>query len=115
MPHVKSGKLRALAVAGRKHSTQLPDLPTIAEAANLPDYEAVAWQGIVAPAGTPANIIQRLNDAFNKVQAMPVVHERLKQLGFEPVGGSPDAFRQYLVADIAKWKKVAREENIKAE
>ena len=115
MPHVKSGKLRALAVAGRKHSTQLPDLPTIAEAANLPDYEAVAWQGIVAPAGTPAHIIQRVNDAFNKVQAMPAVNERMKQLGFEPVGGSPDAFRQYLAADIAKWKKVARDENIKAE
>ena len=115
MPHVKSGKLRALAVAGRKHSPQVPDLPTIAEAANLPDYEAVAWQGIVAPAGTPAHIIQRVNDAFNKVQAMPAVIERMKQLGFETVGGSSNAFRQYLAADIAKWKKVARDENIKAE
>ena len=115
MPHVKAGKLRALAVAGRRRSAQLPELPTIADAGGLADYEAVAWQGIVVPAGTPGPVVQRLNDAFNKVQADPAVSERLRKMGFELVGGSSEAFRQYLAADVAKWKKVAKDNNIKAD
>ncbi|MGE0800612.1 MAG: Bug family tripartite tricarboxylate transporter substrate binding protein [Lautropia sp.] len=115
VPHVKTGKLRALAVAGARRSAQLPDLPTIAQAAKLPDYDAVAWQGIVVPAATPAPIVQRLNDAFNRAQTTPAISERLKTMGFELVGGSADAFRQFLAADVAKWKQVAKENNIKAD
>lgn len=115
MPHIKAGKLRALAVGGPKRSSALPDLPTIAEAAQLPDYEAVAWQGIVAPAGTPAAVVRRVNDAFAKVHATPAIAERLGGMGFELAGGSPESFRQFLEADIAKWKKVVRDNNIKAD
>jgi tripartite-type tricarboxylate transporter receptor subunit TctC len=112
MQHIKAGKLRALAVAGRKRSRDLPELPTIAEAAQLPDYEAVAWQGIVAPAATPPAIVRRVNEAFAKVHATPAVAERLTALGFDLVGGTPESFRQFLEADIAKWKKVVRDNKI---
>ena len=115
MPQVKAGKLRAIAVAGRKRSSQLPELPTISETTNLADYDAVAWQGIVVPVGTPASVVQRLNSAFNNVQSNPAVVARLTGMGFELVGGSPEAFRQYMAADVAKWKKVAKDYNITAE
>ena len=115
MPQVKAGKLRAIAVAGRKRSSQLPELPTISETTNLADYDAVAWQGIVVPVGTPASVVQRLNSAFNNVQSNPAVVARLTGMGFELVGGSPEAFRQYMAADVGKWKKVAKDYNITAE
>ena len=112
MPHVKSGKLRALAVAGTKRSPDYPDLPTIAEAGGLPGYAAVAWQGIAGPAGLPVAITQRINDALRFVQAQAAVQERLAAAALTPVGGSPEEFAAYIRDEIAKWDKVAREYKI---
>ena len=115
MPHVKAGKLRALAVGSARRSGEYPELPTIAEAAGLPDFEAVAWQGFVVPRGTPQAAVEKLNAAVNRVQADPAMAEKLRSMGLIPVGGSPDDFRRYVTADMAKWVKVARENNIRAE
>ncbi len=115
MPHVKAGKLRALAVGSANRSSDYPDLPTIAEAANLPDFEAVAWQGFAVPRGTPAAVIDKLNSTMNRLQTAPATAERLRSMGFTLVGGSAEAFRRYIAADLAKWVKVARDNNIRAE
>jgi tripartite-type tricarboxylate transporter receptor subunit TctC len=109
MPQVMTGKLRALAVGGARRSPEYPDIPTVAEAGNLPGYEAVAWQGIAAPAGTPSPIVKRLNEAFLKVQGEPEVRKRLATAGLTPVGGSPDNFYKYIRSEIAKWSKVAKD------
>lgn len=109
MPQVKAGKLRALGVGGARRSPEYPDIPTVAEAGNLPGYEAVAWQGMAAPAGTPPPIVRRLNEAFQKVQADPEVRKRLAAAGLTPVGGSPDDFGKYIRSEIAKWSKVAKD------
>jgi tripartite-type tricarboxylate transporter receptor subunit TctC len=109
MPQVKAGKLRALAVGGARRSPEYPDIPTVAEAGSLPGYEAVAWQGIAAPAGTPSPIVKRLHEAFLKVQADPEVRTRLATAGLTPVDGSPDDFGKYIRSEIAKWSKVAKD------
>jgi tripartite-type tricarboxylate transporter receptor subunit TctC len=109
MPHVKAGKLRVLAVGGSRRSPAHLGIPTVAEAGNLPGYEAAAWQGIVGPAGLPSPIVKRLNEAFRRVQADPQVRERLNAAGLTPVGGSPDEFGTYIRGEIAKWSKVARD------
>lgn len=109
MPQVKAGKLRVLAVGGARRSPAYPDVPTVAEAGNLPGYEAAAWQGIVGPAGLPSPIVKRLNEAFRRVQADPQVRQRLNAAGLTPVDGSPDEFGTYIRSEIAKWSKVARD------
>ncbi len=109
MPQVKAGKLRALAVGGALRSPAYPDLPTVAEAANLPGYEAAAWQGIVGPAGMPSAIVKRLNEAFRHVQDDPQVRRRLTAAGLTPVGGSPDEFGRYIRSELVKWTQVARD------
>ena len=114
MPHVQSGKLRALAVATAKRSANAPDLPTIAEGA-LPGFEATAWQGLVGPAGMPPDVVRRLNDAFNKVMAMPAVREKLIGGGLDPVGGTPEQFGRFIGTEIAQWTKIAKDVGAKAE
>jgi len=114
MPHVATGKLRALAVAGPQRSPNAPALPTMAEA-GLAGFDATAWQGVVGPAGLPAEVVRRLNDAFNKVMAMPEVRAKLVGGGVDPVGGSPEAFGNFIRAEIAKWSKIARDVGARAE
>ena len=114
MPHVQSGKLRALAVATPKRSPNAPDLPTIAET-GLAGYDATAWQGLVGPAGMPLDVVKRLNEAFNKVMAMPAVREKLVGGGLEPVGGTPEQFGRFIGSEIAKWAKIAKDVGAKAE
>ena len=109
MPQVKAGKLRALGVGGLARSAEYPDIPTIAEAGNLPGFEAVAWQGIAVPAGTPAEAVKRLNEAFMKAQATPAVRDKLVAAGLSPVGGTPEDFGRYIRSEIAKWSKVAKD------
>jgi len=113
MPHVASGKLRALAVATPKRSVNAPDLPTIGE--SLAGFEATAWQGLVGPAGMPADVVRKLNDAFNKVMAMPDVKAKLAGGGLEVVGGTPDEFARFNASEIAKWTKIARDVGAKAD
>lgn len=110
LPHVKSGKLRAIAVTGSKRLVGMPDLPTVAE--TLPGYEAVSWGGVMVPAGTPRDIVMRLNSEINRILKMPDVVEKLEGLGAIIVGSTPEEFDQYVKDEIAKWGKVARDNNI---
>lgn len=103
-PLVKAGKLRALAVMSNKRLAAAPDLPTIAEAASVP-LEVGTWNVVVAPAGTPKAVVQRLNAAFNEVLARPAVVERLSRLGISPVADStPASTAQAIASEIAKWR-----------
>lgn len=114
MPHVATGKLRALAVATPKRSPNAPELPTIAES-GVAGFDATAWQGVVGPAGMPADVVTRLNEAFNKVMAMPAVRDKLVGGGLEPVGGTPAEFGRFIASEIAKWTKTAKDVGAKAE
>jgi tripartite-type tricarboxylate transporter receptor subunit TctC len=107
LPHVKGGKLRALAVTSAKRSPGVPDLPTIAEVA-VPGYEVTSWNGFLAPAGTPDAAIKRLNASFNKVLSDPAMRERLIQMGYEPVGGAPELFSAHIAAETKKWGPVIK-------
>ena len=114
IPHVKTGKVRPVAVTTEKRSLAMPDLPTIAEA-GVKGYEAATWYGLLAPAGTPRAVIDRLHDETVKILAAPESRKRLTDLGFEPVGNTPAEFAAYIRSEIAKWGKVIREAGIKAE
>lgn len=114
MPHIKAGKLRPLAVTGAQRSPATPDVPTIAEA-GYPGFEASAWYGVLAPAGTPKAIVSRLNAEILRVLKIPEVKERLENVGFELVGGTPDAFATYIRSEIEKWARVVKASGIKAE
>ncbi|MFO1199208.1 MAG: tripartite tricarboxylate transporter substrate binding protein [Burkholderiaceae bacterium] len=111
-PHVRTGKLRAIAVTSRKRIPSLADVPTVAEG-GVPGFEAVSWGGVMATAGTPPDVVARLNAEFNRILKMPDVAAKLESLGAEIVGGTPDEFATYLKAEIAKWGKVARDNNVK--
>ena len=108
LPFVESGKLRAIATTGAKRSLGMPDLPTIAES-GVPGYDVTSWNGVLAPAGTPANVIARLNAAFNKVLADPEMRSRLLKIGYEPVGGPPERFSQKIENETRKWGPVIKE------
>src|ERR1019366_3121526 len=103
---------RAIAVTSAKRIPSLPDLPTVAES-GLPGYEAVSWGGVMAPTGTPPEIINRLNAEINRILRLPDVADKLSSFGAVIVGSTPDEFAAYLKAEIAKWGKVARDNNIK--
>jgi len=112
LPFVKSGRLKAIAVTSAKRSSLFPDLPTVAEA-GLPGYEATSWNGIVVPAGTPAPIVARLNSEINKILAAPDMRAKLADLGYEPIGGTPEEFGAYMTREEAKWGKVVKASNLK--
>ena len=105
LPHIKSGKIVPLAVGGAKRSALLPELPTIAEAANLPGFEVSAWMGLFAPAGTPSAIVSQLNAALNKLLASSDVRERFAALGAEPLGSSPEEFAAHIRNETTKWSR----------
>jgi len=113
-PHIQSGKVRALAVTSTKRVKSLPNVPTMAEA-GVKGYEIVSWQGIFAPAGTPKEIVQRLNAEIVKILKLPDVRERLEALGLDPVGNTPDEFAAFQKAEIAKWAKVVKDAKITAD
>ncbi|MCE2950332.1 MAG: tripartite tricarboxylate transporter substrate binding protein [Betaproteobacteria bacterium] len=113
-PFVKSGKLKALALSTARRSTLLPGLPTIAES-GVDGFAAEAWSGILAPAGTPAPIVNRLNAAIVKAVQTVDYRNLLEERLIEPVGSTVEQFVQRLRDDVAKWRRVAREGNIKAE
>jgi len=107
VPHIKSGKLRALAVTSQKRIESLPDVPTVDEALGIQGYQAVSWGGFMVPSGTPAEVIAKMNAAVNKALLEPDVASKLKGQGAEIVGGSPEAFDKFLRAELIKWKQVA--------
>ena len=114
MPHVKTGKLRALGVASPKRSAIYPELPTIAES-GFAGYEATAWQGLVGPAGMPPDVVRRLNQTLAKVMALPAVRERLISGGLDPVADTPEEFGRFIRSEISKWSKIAKDVGAKAE
>jgi tripartite-type tricarboxylate transporter receptor subunit TctC len=107
MPHLRSGRVRALAVTTATRSAAAPELPTIAEA-GFPGAESTSWTGILVPAGTPAPVIAKLNAAFVKALQFPDVVARLSIDGAAPVGNSPAAFGAYIKSELAKWGKVVK-------
>ncbi len=111
LPQIRAGKIKALAVASEKRVAALPGLPTVGES-GYPGFEAWAWQGFVAPAGTPRDVVMKLNGAFAKVLADPAVKQRLSESGFEPQSSTPEEFAAYMKSEIAKWAKVIRDSNI---
>jgi len=111
-PQVAAGKLRAIAVTSGKRFPLLPDLPTIAEA-GYPTFEALAWNGVLVPAGTPKAVIDRLNTEINAILRMPDVVQKLNAAGFELVGGTPEAFGATIKAEAEKWAPIIKSANIK--
>ena len=111
LPQVKAGKLRALAVSPAKRSPAVPDVPTIAEA-GVTGYDAAAWFGLVAPAGTPKAVVDKLAAETQKILKQPDVAERLSGLGAEPVGSTPDQFAAFIKVEIAKWAKVIKDAKV---
>ena len=112
--HAKSGRLRALAVTGLARLPELPDVPTFAEL-GFKEFDAPAWYGLLAPAGTPESAIKVLNEAMNKVLNDPAVRKRLQDLGAEPSPGSPEQLRAFLNSELERWGRVIREANVKLE
>ena len=108
LPFIKSGKLRPIAVSSAARSSLLPDIPTVAESGGLPEFEVSVWVGIFAPAGTPKEIVSRLNSEIAKIVRVPGVRERLAGLGAEPVGDTSEHFAAYIKAELAKWSRVAK-------
>lgn len=114
LPFIQSGKLRPVAIASAKRSSLMPELPTLAEA-GLPNYEVSSWHGFVAPGGTPAVIVERLNHDLNTVLALPEVKKIFEQQGVMPDGGSPEQFRAFIAGQMALWEKVVKQGRITAE
>lgn len=112
---IQAGKLRALGTAGSRRSMVMPEVPTIAEAGPLPGFSVDSWQGIVAKAGTPAPIVARLNREFNAVLRDPRESGLIRDAGYDPAGGTPEAFMQLMKNDAAKWAKIIKEAGIKPE
>ena len=111
MPHVRSGRLRALGVTSARRASGAPDVPTIAEA-GLPGYEAVQWYGLLAPRGTPQAIVSRLHAEASRSLRLPDVRERLAADGAEVVASAPDEFAAFIRAETAKWAKVVKDAGI---
>ncbi len=114
LPHVESGRLRALAIATAKRSPAAPNLPTIAET-GLPGYETSLWYGVVAPTGTPKAIVDKLNEAIRQVKQTPGVKDRLAKMGADPTDYSPADFAALVKQEMEKWGKVVKEANIHAD
>jgi tripartite-type tricarboxylate transporter receptor subunit TctC len=105
-PHVQSGRLKALATTQLQRIKMAPDLPTMVEA-GLPGYDAVVWMGLLVPAGTPREIVDKLSRAINEALRADEVQTPLRAQGFEPIGGSPEAFGRYIDGELRKWSDVA--------
>lgn len=112
LPHVRSGRLRALAVSSAQRLAALPDVPTVAES-GYPGFEADQWYGVVAPAGTPAATVSRLNAEINKALALPEVMQQLATEGAAPMPGTPQAFGELIRREIPRWAEVARAGNVR--
>jgi tripartite-type tricarboxylate transporter receptor subunit TctC len=111
LPHVKAGKLRALAVTSAKPSPVLPEIPTVAES-GVPGFESIAWYGVVAPAGTPRDIIAKLNAEMARILNLPDIKQRLIEMGSPPVAGTPDQFGALIKSEIVKWGKVVKQAHV---
>ena len=112
--HINAGKVRAVAVTTPKRALSFPDLPTVAESGG-PGYEVTSWNGMLAPAGTPPNVIGRLNAEYNKIITDADMRKRMIANGYEPVGGPPERFGEHIRAEIAKWGPVVKRANVRVD
>ncbi len=113
-PHIKAGRLRALALVAPQRSSALPEVPTVTEA-GLRDFEVTTWYGVLAPAGTPKNVVNRLNAELVKIMHSPELKERLAATGTDPLTSTPEEFAAYIKREIAKWGDVIRKAGVKAD
>lgn len=111
LPQVKAGKIRALAVSPAKRSSAAAEIPTIAES-GVPGYDSGAWFGLLAPAGTPKTVVDKLSDETARILKLPDVSKRISELGAEPVGSTPAQFTALIKEEIAKWAKVIKDANV---
>ncbi len=109
LQHVKAGKVKALAVSGNKRQPSLPDVPTFAEA-GFPKFDVSLWQGVLVPAGTPPEIVARLNAEINKVLALPDMRERIGELGADPAGGTSEQFATFIKDEMTRWHALIKPE-----
>lgn len=114
LPHINGGRVRALALAAAKRSPALPDLPTVSESA-LPGFDVSAWNGVLAPRGTPRAVVDRLNQELRRIAAIPDVRDRALAQGAELAAGTPEQLAGYIRAEIAKWARVVKFAGIKPE
>jgi tripartite-type tricarboxylate transporter receptor subunit TctC len=114
VPHIRTGKIYAIAVTGLKRSIAVPDVPTFAEG-GMSTYDASTWNGIMVPTGTPRAIIDRLHSEITKILRAPNTFERLAGDGSVAVGNTPEEFAAFIKSEHAKWSKVVREANIRVE
>jgi tripartite-type tricarboxylate transporter receptor subunit TctC len=112
-PHIRAGKVKALAISSPKRSPLVPEIPTVAES-GLPGFQSVTWFGLLGPAGTPRVVVDRVNTEINKALALPDIQARFAQMGFEPAGGTPAEFATTIQRDAEKWSKVIREAGVQA-
>ena len=115
LPHIKSGRLKALAVTSRERSSRLPDTPTMEEAANLKGFDASSWFGLFAPAGTSRAIVDKIQADVTRALAVPEVRERFVAQGAQPGGTTPDQFAAFIRAETEKWTKVVKISNAKVD
>ena len=115
MSHVRAGKLRALAVTTAKRSPGAPEIPTVAEALKIPDYEVDSWYAMFAPAKTPSAIVARMNKAIVHAIELPAVRQKLLEQGGDPVGSSPEELDRVVKAELRKWAEVIRDAHIKVD
>lgn len=111
-PHIKKGAMRPIAVTSGKRTSLLPDVPTVIES-GLPGFEVLGWFGVFAPAGTPPDVVKRLNHEINKIISKPSVVQRFTELGAEPLGGTPEQLGAFLKAEQDKWGRLIKETGIK--
>ena len=114
LPHVKAGRIKALAVSSKSRTRQAPEVPTLDEA-GVPGYDVSVWFGVLTVAGTPREIVQRLNTEMVKILTSAEVKERFGKLGVDVVAGSPEQFSQFLTSEVARWAKVVQDAGIKAD
>ena len=112
--HIKAGKVRPIAVTTAQRALSFPELPTVAEA-GVPGYEVTSWNGMLAPAATPQDIVRRLNTEYNKIISDPEMRKRMIANGYEPVGGPPEKFGEHIRAEIAKWGPVVKRANVRVD
>ena len=114
LPHVRGGRLKALAVTSSKRMTMVPEVPTVAES-GLPGFDFYSWYGLWGPRGMPKDIVAKLAHEVNRLVNLPDVRQRLVAQGFDPIGSGPQAFAQYIVDETAKYANIVKEAGIKAE
>jgi len=113
LPHVKSGRLVALAMTSRSRSRAAPEIPTVAE--SVPGYESTLWYALLAPAATPQAIVRKVHAATTKVLKSPEITEQLLAQGADPIGNNPQELTKFLQTEIDRWTKLIRQANIRAE